>query len=109
MQDLVVSQVTLSAVVVVVLQWLKRSPWFPWLTDRTEKAKHVAAVLGAAATAVGVHYTYDASIGTLTITGVTLAGIGHGAWHWLQSYAFQESLYKGVFRDPKHPAPEQAK
>lgn len=98
MQDLVVSQVTLSAVVVVIIQWLKNSPWFPWLNAQSEKAKHVAAVLGALLTAVGVHYTYDASIGTLTITGLTLAGVGHGAWHVLQSYAFQETLYKGAFK-----------
>jgi hypothetical protein len=98
MQDLVISQVTLSAVVVVVLQWLKKASWFPWLTAEGEKAKHAFAVLAAALTAIGIHYNYDAATGTLMITGITVAAIGHGLWHWLQSYAFQEVLYKGVFR-----------
>ena len=98
MQDLVISQVTLSAVVVVILQHLKSASWFPWLTQETEKAKRIVAAFAAALTAIGIHYNYDATTGTLMFTGITVAAIGHGIWHWIQSYAFQEVLYKGAFR-----------
>lgn len=96
-QDLVISQVTLSTVVVVVMEWLKKASWFPWLTVQSEKVNKLIAIFLAAITAIGIHYTYDASTATLTLTGISLAALGHGLWHWLQSYAVQETVYKGAF------------
>jgi hypothetical protein len=101
MQDLIVSQVTLSTVVVVVMEWLKKAQWFPWLSAQSDKVNKVLGALLAAVTAVGIHYTYDASTATLTFTGISLAALGHALWHWLQSYAVQETIYKGAFHQSK--------
>jgi len=98
MQDLVISQVTLSAVAVVVMQWLKNAQWFPWLTAESSKLQNAFAAFSAALVAVGIHYSYDATAGTLTIVGISWASLGHGLWHWLQSYAFQEVIYKGAIK-----------
>lgn len=101
MNDLVISQVTLSAIAVVVMQWLKKSSWFPWLTAQSDAANKIVAAFFAAAAAVGIHYTYDASTATLTFTGISFAALGHALWHWLQSYAVQETIYKGAFHKPE--------
>lgn len=101
MNDLVISQVTLSAVAVVVMQWLKKASWFPWLTEQSDRANKAVAAFMAAIAAVGIHYTYDAPTATLTFTGISFAALGHGLWHWLQSYAVQETIYKGAFHAPK--------
>jgi hypothetical protein len=109
MQDLVISQVTLSAVSVVVMQWIKGSKLFPFITATTDKLNKVVAAVLAGVTAIGVHYTYDATTATLTVVGLSWAALGHAAWHWLQSYAFQETIYKGAFHKPApvvEPAPK---
>ena len=94
-QDLVTSQITLSAVVVVVMQWLKNSSYMPWLNQQSDKANRVVAALLAFVTAIGIHYTYDAGVVTITFTVMTVL---HGLWHWLQSLVFQELVYKGVIK-----------
>ncbi len=98
MQDLVTSQVTASAVVVMILQWLKRSNYFPWLSGETETLNKAVAAIAAAFTAVGIHYSYDADLHTITITGITLTAFVHGAWHWLQAFSFQELIYRGALK-----------
>lgn len=103
MQDIVISQVTLSAVAVVVMQWLKKAKWFPWLTEQSGKVQNVVAAITAAIVAIGVHYTYDPLTSTLTVTGISWAALGHGAWHWLQSYTFQEVIYKGAIKPNEAP------
>lgn len=107
MNDLVISQVTLSAVAVVVMQWLKKASWFPWLTEQSGKIQNVVAAFTAAIVAIGVHYTYDSTTATLTITGISWAALGHGVWHWLQSYTFQETIYQAAFKPAgPHPLPD---
>lgn len=107
MNDLVISQVTLSAVAVVVMQWLKKASWFPWLTEQSGKLQNIVAAFTAAIVAIGVHYTYDSSTATLTITGISWGALGHGIWHWLQSYTFQEVIYKGAIKPAgPHPLPD---
>lgn len=98
MQDVITSQVTASAVVVMLLQWLKRSKWMPWLTGETDVLNKAVAALAAAFTAVGIHYTYDSDLHTLTITGLTMTAFFHGAWHWLQAFSFQEIIYRGALK-----------
>jgi hypothetical protein len=101
MNDLVISQVTLSTVVVVVMEWLKKAQWFPWISAQSDKVNKALGAFLAAVTAVGIHYTYDASTATLTFTGISFGALGHAFWHWLQSYAVQETVYKGAFHQTK--------
>lgn len=110
MPDLVISQLTISTIVVVVMEHLKRATWFPWLKAEGDKMNRAIAALMAAITAVGIHYTYDASAagGTLVFTGISWAALGHGVWHWLQSYATQEVIYKGAIRQSNPVAPKSS-
>jgi hypothetical protein len=99
MTDPIVSQAVLSTTVVVIIQKLKT--YLPWLNAET--AKNIIPALAAAATALGIHYTYEA--GTVMIT-FTTAGVLHGLWHWVQSMTIQEAMYQGVFHKPNG-APKQ--
>jgi hypothetical protein len=85
------------------MEWLKKANWFPWVSAQSDKANKIIAALLAAITAAGIHYTYDASAATLTFTGISLAGMGHAVWHWLQSYAVQETVYRGAFHKSEPP------
>lgn len=93
-ESLILSQIGSSALVVFLLQKAKESKWFPFLTTETAKLNRVVAVIAAGLVSVGVHTTFDKSAGTLVITGLTVSGILHGLWAWLNSYAVQHSIYK---------------
>lgn len=98
--DLVTTQVTISAVVVFLLERLKRARWFPWLSAEKEKVTQWVAAALAALAALGIHTEFDATKGVLIISGLTVAGVLHGGFEVLRSLAFQELIYHGVVKKP---------
>lgn len=99
-QDRATGQITISAVMVYVLQALKKSKWFPLLQQQTTKLNRIAAVLVAGAAGIGIHTTYDHATGVLIITNLTMMGIVTGIWVWLKSFAVQEIIYQGAVNRP---------
>jgi hypothetical protein len=85
------TQFTASAVVVFLGHQLEK--WFPKLAALGPTIKRLVYWLIAAGAAIGVHAAFTSSTGTLVITGLTLAGIAHGVWHWIQSVALQEFVH----------------
>lgn len=96
MDNLVLNQVTSSAVVILLINKLKSSSWFPSITKGTDELNRVLAVLFAGLGAIGVHTSFDHAAGILTITGLTTTGILTGLWHWVTSYATQELAYQAT-------------
>ena len=90
------SHFTTAAVVVYALQWLKRSSLVSFITADTVTLNRWAGVVLAAASAVGVEAVYSSAEGTLLITGLSLAGIAQGVWHFLNQYALQQITYDAV-------------
>lgn len=101
--DFVADQVTASAVVVLALQYLKKSRFAPFITYETDVLNKALAALFAAFTAVGIHYSYDATTHTLMVTGITVGAFLHGLWHWLTSFSFQQLIYHGVVKKSEPP------
>lgn len=101
----VATQVTISAIVVALLQWLKQSPWFPWLTTESEKLNRVIAAMLAAFTAIGIHiaWNHGAAPGTymVEVSGLTLMGVLSGMWAWAKSFVFQQIIFRATVK----PAP----
>lgn len=96
MHEALGSQITLSAVIVFALQCLKNSKLAPFITAESDKLNRLLALALSGAAAIGIHFTYDASLagGTITIIGIGWASVTHGGWDWLQSFAVQEWLYR---------------
>ena len=92
--NIVITHITTGAVAVAFLNWLKSTRFFPWLTDETVKLNRLAAIALAAVRAVGINYTWNPADHSVLITGLTLAAICGGAWHWLQSYVVQQMIYR---------------
>lgn len=101
----VATQVTISAIVVAALQWLKGSSWFPWLTTESEKANRAVAAVLALASAIGIHLAWNHGDvpGTymLQVSGITLMGIAGGVWAWAKSFVFQQIIFRATVK----PAP----
>jgi len=95
---------TIGAVTVAALQWLKSSSWFPWIQAGQTYLLRAISALAAAGTAVGIGYTWNAHDHSLTITGLTLAGIAFAFWAWLKQFAVQEFMYRAT-KPPSTVAP----
>jgi hypothetical protein len=97
------TQVTVSGIAVALLQWLKQSSWFPWLTKETTKLNQAVAAIIAAGTAIGVHIAWApgtvAGSYTILLSGFTLAGILTGVWAWLKMFTYQEIIYHSTVKD----------
>lgn len=96
--ELLTSQLTTAYMISALLQWLKNKPWFPFTNINTAALNRATAMALAFITAVGLHYTFDAEGGVLTITGLTVANIAHTAWASVQQYALQQGVYKGLVK-----------
>lgn len=86
-----------SAVVVWLLQIIKKSQKVPWITKDTAKINRLVAVLLSGVAALGVTWVFVPSTNgahTLTITIPSIAVIASSAWIWLKSFAIQEWIYR---------------
>lgn len=102
--DPTTSTITASAMAVAIIQWMKNTKLIPFMDQHTDAINRLVAWIAATISAFGIHYNYDATAGTLTLTGLTAAGIGHSLWEVIRSYAFQILIYKGVMKPAAAPA-----
>jgi hypothetical protein len=96
---------TVSAITVAAIQWLKKSSWFPWLSDTSSKlALRGTSLLTAFAAAAGIHFTFSAEAGTLAVSGLTVATILPALWAWLKSMVFNELIFQAAVKAPGNAA-----
>jgi len=82
-----------------ILQWLKRQSWFPFLNTWSAKWwKVTVSALVAAASALGITYNYDPTIGRLVVDGLTWASVWNGLLAFGVSFLSQHLAYEGVAR-----------
>lgn len=85
-----------GALVVFLLQWVKKSKYAPFITAETAKLNRAVAWLAAGGAAIGIRATFDPQAHSLLITGLSLGAVWHGAAQWMHSIVMQEVLYAGV-------------
>jgi hypothetical protein len=82
-----------------LMEKLKLASWFPGLTpESTASVQKLFSAVVAILTAVGVTITYDATVGTLMITGLTLSNIGQIGLLSAQNFLTQHMWYHGVIK-----------
>jgi hypothetical protein len=92
---------TVSALSVAAIQYLKKSSWFPWLSDESSNfALRLASVFTALGSAVGIHFVYSASEGTLMVSGLTMAAILPAGWAWLKQLVWNELVFQTAVKAP---------
>lgn len=90
------TQVAAAAIITALINWLKKSPYFPWLNQESAKLnRFIAFVLSGLAT-LGIHAQWSSANHSLLITGLTLATIGAGAWHWLVQFLYTHGWFKAT-------------
>lgn len=94
--NIFVTQFTSSAVVVWLIQKLKNASWFPWLQHGQATISRLFSMVAAAAVAIGINYTWNPTTRGLLITIPTTYGLAVGAWHWLNQFVLNETLYQAT-------------
>lgn len=100
--DQSVVQVIVAYVASFVLEWLKKVPWFPVISEQSTKIwKVIVSAVIAACSALAITYAWEPATGTLTLTGLTLSNIGNGLLAFLLSFIAQHIAYEKVIRAPR--------
>ena len=97
--SLVGNQLGASIVAVHVIQWLKKSRFFPLLTIDTYRANRFVSVFLAGASAVGFQFAMVGSLidgGTVTITIPPLQALMTAVFRFALSYGAQEAYYRAA-------------
>ncbi len=100
------SQAGVSVILVYLLQWLKGSPWFPWLSARTDTINRVLAIAVAFFTSVGFQVSMTGtwtSGGTLVIQIPAATAVLSVILHTASQSGFQELFYKLAVKPPSEP------
>lgn len=91
----VTAHLTTGAVVVYLLEWLKKTPWCRWIHDDSGILNRVLSASAAAAMAFGIQATGDAQVGW-TITVPSLSILMLGVWGWAKQFVTQQVLYDTI-------------
>jgi hypothetical protein len=100
--SLVLTQVTVSAIVVALIEWMKRTNRLSWINVETEKLNRAVAFVGATVSAIGIHMTWNhgANPGSylLGISGLTVMGVTHGLWTVTKSFVMQQIIFHSTVK-----------
>ena len=94
--NIVITQLTSSAIVVYIMQKLKSASWFPFLQHGQAMVSRIVSIALAGVTAIGINYSWNPQTRGLLITIPTLTGLVAGLWHWGSQYATNEILYQAT-------------
>lgn len=99
--DILTKQIVFSAIVVWAMRLMKGSDWpiFSWISEHSYTINRTLAILASGAVSLGLHWNYgysaaDSGTFTLTITGVSIAGILDNGRDWIFSYIVQQTGYR---------------
>jgi hypothetical protein len=99
-----------ALMVSLVIQYLKKAPWFGLLSDSSSsQLKSAVGFFAALLTAAGIHLAVSGSVfdgggASITVTGLSLNAFKDVAWQW----ASQQGWYRAVVKEPKEIAVVQA-
>lgn len=91
-------QLTLGVIVSYVIEWLKTSNRVPWLHDYSDRLNRIVSAVLAIVASLGIQYTYDATTGTLVLSGLTLSSLVPVAWEAIKQFVANEVAYKVVVK-----------
>lgn len=80
-----------------LLQWWKNNPRLALMTeDATKWARRRIAIVTSVLAAIGVHASFDAGAGVLTVSGLLLPGIWTALGDAIRQFTFQQFIYRAA-------------
>lgn len=98
----VMTHLTLGAVIVYGIQYLKAAGWMPWLTADSKTLTRLVSALAALAVGFGVTGQWDPVHGG-TFVIPPLSDLINGLWDTVKQFTTNQVLYDTVFNRPAVP------
>lgn len=86
--------ILISAITPWIMEHLKYSKWFPFMSPFAPVANRVTPLVVAAITAAGVTVGFDHATGVLTISGLVASDVLRGLLLWGVGMITQQASYK---------------
>lgn len=99
----ILDHVTAGAIVVYLIEWMKRSGWCTWLTMDTKALNRITSGLMAAIAVLGITWQYEPTNGDLVIHGLTASAIAAALWEVAKQVCVQQVIYDGVVESRTKP------
>lgn len=81
-----------------ILEWLKRTPFVPFLNDINVWRVRLLSMVTAVTTSVGISFSYDASLGQLIVTGLTFGAVLQLLFQAAVQFKVQETVYRAAIK-----------
>jgi hypothetical protein len=91
---------TTGALTVAALNWLKQSPWFPWITKERNTLVRILSIVAATASSAGIGHIWNSADHSLVISGLTLPNVVGFAWAAVKQFAMNETLFQVTKKPP---------
>lgn len=106
--NIALSTFTSSAIVVYVMQAIKKSKWLSFVEEGKPFMNRAVSIIAALFTHLGLSFTWNASNHSLLIAGLSISSIATFVWQWANHYAMQEVMYQVAVNKPSGPSLGQA-
>jgi len=91
---------TTGAVTVAALNWLKSSPYFPWITKEKNTLVRALSVVAAIGTSAGIGHVWNSADHSLVISGLTLPNVVGFLWAAVKQFAMNETVFQVTKKPP---------
>jgi hypothetical protein len=88
--------ITTSGMAVAIINWLKGSKYFPWITKEKTWLLRGLSLVAATASSFGIHYAWNASDHSLLITGLTLSSVLPALFALSKSLVVNEWIFRST-------------
>lgn len=88
------TQLGVAAIIGIVIQAAKKSPYFPLISVETEKLNRLAVILASGLGTLGIAVHCDWSIHSCTANGLDWHTVAPGLWHWFTQAFYAHFGYK---------------
>lgn len=85
---------TTGAMTVAALNWIKQSPYFPWITKEKTTLLRILSALAATASGVGISHVWNSADHSLVISGITISNVAMFFWAILKQFTMNETLFQ---------------
>ncbi len=98
-ESIVLSHLTTAGLAVAAIQWLKKSKYFPWITQEKTRMMRLVAIVTAAIGTVGINYAWQPADRALVFHIPTLVQAFSLGVAWVKSFITQEIVYQGTAKN----------
>jgi hypothetical protein len=92
------SQATVSGFIVMAIQWLKGSKYFPWISQQTQRINQLLSVGAALITSVGINHAWNPNTRILSFAIPTLAVFLAAISHAAHGILLNEGIYRAFVK-----------